>query len=416
MTDEDYMRIALAEAKTAAAQDEAPLGAVITSIDGDIAAKRGDASISHGDPTANAVILALRDAVETTQNYRLVGCTLYTTQKPCALSAGAIAKFRLLRVVWGAPNINSGAVDVDNAVKGGIRTLEQTICQNLPNVVGGVLADESASMLDAFSKRRQRQLKSTVFLSPTTSGTGSMARILRIVMGCHLIARWARQPSANITLKYPSAILGESAPPEQEHLFLVNTPQSLPSSWISPKYRYIINFRDPRDHACNTYHWQFSHPVRDIDEEQRTSYTGEVRRMGIDGWVILKSSYQLREHNDAYDRLFQILEEHPEQCLVLTYARLCLDFDDFIRRLSHFTGIPVTKSMLNRLEIERPENLGDNPKWVGNRWEGSDVMPGRYKRELQPETIEFINKRLEPRLRQMAKYDPDYAHLYLGGL
>ena len=43
-------------------------------------------------------------------------------------------------------------------------------------------------------------------------------------------------------------------------------------------------------------------------------------------------------------------------------------------------------------------------------------MPGRYKHELQPKTIEVINKKLEPCLRKMAEYDPDYAHLYLEGL
>ena len=215
---------------------------------------------------------------------------------------------------------------------------------------------------------------------------------------------------------YRMTPLLDPAPPERGHLLVVNQPQSLPSSWISPKYRYIINFRDPRDRICNMYHWQFSNPFPGMTAEERADRVEEARKAGIDGWVIFKSSRQFRGRNDLYDRFFQILEEHPGQCLVLTYARLCLDFDDFIRRLSHFTGIPVTESMLKRLEIERPENLGDNPRWVGNRWEGSDIMPGRYKRELQPETIEIINEKMKPYLRRMAKYDPDYAHLYLEGL
>ena len=211
--------------------------------------------------------------------------------------------------------------------------------------------------------------------------------------------------------------LNEPPPSERGYLLFANQPQQLPSSWISPKYRYIVNFRDPRDRICNEYHWQFSPPRSPRrTAEERANRIEKLRKAGIDKWLIFKSDRLFEGRDRMYDRLFQIPEEHPGQCLVLTYARLCLDFDDFIRRLSHFAGIPVTKRMLKRLEIERPENLGDNPKWVGNRWEGSDVMPGRYKRELQPETIEIINEKMKPYLRQMAKYDPDYAHLYLEGL
>ena len=255
----------------------------------------------------------------------------------------------------------------------------------------------------------------TIFVSSTTSATGSMARIFRVVLGQHLMPSWAHPNPGEIKTQFTETGQVERAPPEQGHLLFVNNPHLLPSGWIGPKYRYIVNFRDPRDRVCNMYHWQFSHPSPLMTAEERANHIEKLRKAGIDKWAILKSKGRDR----VYDRLFQILEEHPGQCLVLTYARLCLDFDGFIHRLSQFTGVPVNEHMWNmwrQLEIERPENLEDNPKWVGNRWEGSDVVPGRYKRELQPETIEIINEKMKPYLRRMAKYDPDYAHLYLEGL
>ena len=264
----------------------------------------------------------------------------------------------------------------------------------------------------AASGTRDDQSRSIVFVSQSTSATGSMMRISRTVFRKKFrISRTGLSPRRS-----DRVMLKEPPPSERGCLFFVNQLHFLSSSWISPKYRYIINFRDPRDRLCNMYHWKFSHPVPGETAEKRANRIEELRKAGIDGWVIFKSDRLFEGRGRMYDRLFQIPEEHPEQCLVLTYARLCLDFDDFIRRLSHFAGIPVTKGMLNRLEIERPENLGDNPEWVGNQWGGSDIMPGRYKRELQPGTIEIINEKMKPCLRRMAKYDPNYAHLYLEGL
>ena len=265
----------------------------------------------------------------------------------------------------------------------------------------------------AASGTRDDQSRSIVFVSQSTSATGSMMRISRTVFGKKFRIR---QTDLKNPRRSDRVMLNQPPPSERGYLFFVNQPHFLSSSWISPKYKYIISSRDPRDRLCNMYHWQFSHPVPGETAEERAKRIEKARKAGIDRWVILTLRQQFRDHTVAYDTIRRILEEHPGQCLVLTYARLCLDFDDFIRRLSHFAGIPVTKRMLKRLEIERPENLGDNPKWVGNRWEGSDVMPGRYKRELQPETIEIINEKMKPYLRQMAKYDPDYAHLYLEGL
>ena len=105
-----------------------------------------------------------------------------------------------------------------------------------------------------------------------------------------------------------------------------------------------------------------------------------------------------------------------DQYCVNSYARLCLDFDFFIERAADFLEVELTPELRDKLEIERIEKLAENPKWIGNKWEGSDTMPGRYKRELKPETIEILNEKLAEVLKNMAKYDPDYAELYLEGV
>jgi len=243
-----------------------------------------------------------------------------------------------------------------------------------------------------------------------------MARIFRVVLGQHLMPSWAHPNPGEIKTQFTETGQVERAPPEQGHLLFVNNPHLLPPGWIGPKYRYIVNFRDPRDLVCNLYHWQFSHPARTRTEEWRTAHIKEVREMGIDRYVALSSRVYGKNWGRMHRMIRRVMQECPGQCLVLTYARLCLDFDGFIHRLSQFTGVPVNEHMWKQLEIERPQNLENNPRWIGNRWEGSDIMPGRYKRELQPETIKSINQKMRPYLRRMAKYDPDYAHFYLEGL
>ncbi|MBC6403837.1 MAG: sulfotransferase domain-containing protein [Hyphomonadaceae bacterium] len=227
-------------------------------------------------------------------------------------------------------------------------------------------------------------------------------------------------------------MLGKTAPPEYGHLFFVKTHEKLPVSWISPKYRYIANFRDPRDRLCNIYHWHLSYRGQASPSSRLRGWqeaeAERLQKMGIDKWIIEKaktaSMKRRRKRRRLFDRYdgrtydypLRVAKEIPGQCLVVTYARLCLDFDGFVHRLSQFTGVHVTKRMWGQLRRERPENLEKNPKWAGNKRGGCDAMPGRYKHELQPDTVKIISKQLKPYLRRMAKYDPDYAHLYLEGL
>lgn len=151
MTDEDYMRLALEEAQASSLRGEVPVGAVLVNpVTQEIVAKSGNAPISKTDPTAHAEILALRDGATKSENYRLTGLTLYVTLEPCTMCAGALSLARVGRVVYGATDSKGGAVE------SGVRFFQQATCHHRPNVTGGVLADESATLLKTFFKDRRK--------------------------------------------------------------------------------------------------------------------------------------------------------------------------------------------------------------------------------------------------------------------
>jgi len=145
------MRIALEEAQAAAARGETPVGALVADpATGEIVARAGNGPIGAHDPTAHAEILAMRGAAEKLGNYRLTGLTLIVTLEPCAMCAGAISHARIGRVVFGAEDPKGGAV------VHGPKFFDQPTCHWRPEVVGGVLADESAALLRGFFRERRK--------------------------------------------------------------------------------------------------------------------------------------------------------------------------------------------------------------------------------------------------------------------
>ena len=142
------MRLALAEARAAAAAGEVPVGAVVVH-GGRVIATGRNAPIGQHDPTAHAEIAALRAAARALGNYRLDGCTLYVTLEPCAMCAGAMLHARLARVVFGAPDPRTGAAGSVLDVFGQARLNHQTVVQ------GGVLAEEGGQLLRAFFEARR---------------------------------------------------------------------------------------------------------------------------------------------------------------------------------------------------------------------------------------------------------------------
>jgi tRNA(Arg) A34 adenosine deaminase TadA len=148
--DEPTMRIALEEAQAAADAGEAPIGAVVVDPrSGEVIARAHNASISRCDPTAHAEILALREAAMRLGNYRLTGLTLVVSLEPCAMCAGAISHARIGRLVFGAEDVKGGAV------VSGPRFFDQPTCHWRPEVIGGVMAAESAALLRGFFKARR---------------------------------------------------------------------------------------------------------------------------------------------------------------------------------------------------------------------------------------------------------------------
>ncbi len=108
MNDEYFMQLALAQAESALAAGEVPVGAVLVR-DGQVIAQAHNAPVKEHDPSAHAEIRVMRQAAAKLGNYRLDGCSLYVTLEPCTMCAGAILNARLSKVVWGAPEPKSGA-------------------------------------------------------------------------------------------------------------------------------------------------------------------------------------------------------------------------------------------------------------------------------------------------------------------
>ena len=143
------MRLAMDEARAAAARGDVPVGAVIVDRDGQILAQRHNEREQGADPTAHAEILALRDAAQRVGSWRLAGATLVVSLEPCVMCAGAIVSARVRRVVFGAADLKAGAVGSLYNVAVDPRLNHQV------EVRHGVLADESAELLQSFFAERR---------------------------------------------------------------------------------------------------------------------------------------------------------------------------------------------------------------------------------------------------------------------
>ena len=143
------MRLALAEARRAAARNEVPVGAVVA-VAGGILGRAGNDSIRPHDPTGHAEIRALRRAARRVGSYRLTDATVVVTLEPCTMCMGALVHARVARLVFGAIDPKAGA-----AVSLYRLAEDRRLNHRFP-VVGGVLADESAALLRAFFAARRK--------------------------------------------------------------------------------------------------------------------------------------------------------------------------------------------------------------------------------------------------------------------
>jgi tRNA(adenine34) deaminase len=138
------MRSALAEARAALATGDVPIGAVVLDPSGGVIGRGRNVREADADPTGHAEVVALRAAARARGEWRLEGCTLVVTLEPCTMCAGAAVLSRLERVVFGAYDPKAGAVGSLWDV------VRDRRLNHRPEVVAGVLADESTDLLDGF--------------------------------------------------------------------------------------------------------------------------------------------------------------------------------------------------------------------------------------------------------------------------
>ncbi len=144
-----FMQLALDEAEQALREDEVPIGAVIVYENRVIAAAHNQREQLH-DPTAHAEMIAITQAAEARQSWRLDGCTLYVTLEPCAMCAGAIVQARIPLVVYGAADPKAGAVRTL------YRLLEDDRLNHRCEIVPGVLAEPCGAILSRFFQQQRR--------------------------------------------------------------------------------------------------------------------------------------------------------------------------------------------------------------------------------------------------------------------
>ena len=142
------MWAALAAARVGLAAGEVPVGAVVV-LDDVIIGQAHNAPIAHGDPTAHAEVLALREAARKVGNYRLPRATLYATLEPCVMCCGAIIHARLARVVYGAADPKAGAVASRH------RLLDDGRSNHRVETLAGVLEAECGALLKEFFETRR---------------------------------------------------------------------------------------------------------------------------------------------------------------------------------------------------------------------------------------------------------------------
>jgi len=137
------MRLALDEARQAAAQGEVPVGAVVVCA-GEVIGRAHNQREAQQSPLAHAEILAIQAASSHLRNWRLSECDLYVTLEPCVMCVGAILQARIRRLVFGCLDAKAGAVESLFGLCDDAR-----LNHRLP-AAGGVLARESADLLESF--------------------------------------------------------------------------------------------------------------------------------------------------------------------------------------------------------------------------------------------------------------------------
>lgn len=148
--DVEMMGEALLEAKKSFEKEEVPVGAVLVQ-DQKIIARAHNQMEKLKDPSAHAEVLAIRKGAQCLGDWRLLETTLYTTLEPCLMCAGALLLARVDRIVWGAPDLRHGA---HGSYINVFKTPHPT---HTPQIEGGLLKDESATLMREFFKIQRKK-------------------------------------------------------------------------------------------------------------------------------------------------------------------------------------------------------------------------------------------------------------------
>ena len=148
-SDRIHMQLALEQAKAAEQDGEVPVGAVIVHPEKGVIGQARNAKEPLRDPTAHAEILAIGQAAEAIDGWRLDGTTLFCTLEPCPMCAGAILQARIARVVFGATDSRWGAVDTK------LRIFEPGLFNHDVSWSGGLFGEESGELLRCFFQQRR---------------------------------------------------------------------------------------------------------------------------------------------------------------------------------------------------------------------------------------------------------------------
>ncbi len=141
--DEQYMHLALKEAKKAEEINEVPIGAIIVNQNGIIASGYNERE-STKLAVSHAEMIAITKANKQLNSWRLEDCTLYVTLEPCPMCAGAIVQSRIKRVVFGASDQKAGCAGTI------LNLLEESKFNHQVNVTSGILADECQRIISNF--------------------------------------------------------------------------------------------------------------------------------------------------------------------------------------------------------------------------------------------------------------------------
>jgi len=141
--DDEFMGVALEEARAALIHGDVPIGAVVVR-DGVVIGRGHNQRERDSDPTAHAEVVAIRQAAAWLEDWRLERCTLYVTLEPCCMCAGAIVLARIPRVVYGALDDKAGCAGSVADV------LRHPKLNHQPDVFVGVRAEECAALLRTF--------------------------------------------------------------------------------------------------------------------------------------------------------------------------------------------------------------------------------------------------------------------------